>query len=310
MKPTSFFLTIFLLFVPNLLCAQDGGTRDADASSKTLLKVMSFNIWVGGGKSEEQTLRIIKESGADLIGVQEATKNGANAVERFAKELGWHSYASSASQTILSRFPIVAVSRNKTGVKIQIDDRRYVWMFNVHLAYCPYEPYQLNGIEYCGAGLLATAEEAVASAWKTRKEQVEETLADIDDVRKEGFSIFLTGDFNEPSCLDWTERAAQAGQCKMPVVWPCTKAFQEKGGMKDAYRTRYPDEVARPGHTWTTCPAKKEVHDRIDFVFFQGDAVCLEDIRILGDQSSLSDVGYDAYPSDHRAVLGTFSIRK
>ncbi|MDR1384926.1 MAG: endonuclease/exonuclease/phosphatase family protein, partial [Planctomycetaceae bacterium] len=262
------------------------------------LKVLSFNIWGGGGKSAEETANVIKQTGADIVGIQEPSKNGVNTAEKIAADRKWYSHGGH----IISRYPIVKAASNGRGCKIQIGDNRFVWMFNVHLMYCPYEPYQLNGIEYCGAPLLNTAEEAVASAWKTRGKVVEETISDIKDAQKEGYPIFLTGDFNEPSCLDWTEKAVKAGICKIPVVWPSTKAFMEKAEMKDSYRIKYPDETAHKGHTWTTLPAKREVLDRIDFVFFHGNGVKPADVQIVGENSDLSDIKFEKYPSDHRAV--------
>jgi hypothetical protein len=95
---------------------------------------------------------------------------------------------------------------------------KYVWMFNQHLNHCPYEPYMLNGIEYCGSGTLNTEEEAIASAWGARKNDVELTISEILKAQEEQIPIFLTDDFNEPSWLDWTERATTAGLCKIPVA--------------------------------------------------------------------------------------------
>jgi len=275
------------------------------------LKVMSFNIWVGGGKSIDATARVFLDSNADIIGVQEATRDDMNMVSRIADSIGWYSYAHERSTTILSKYPIVDTSQNKYGVKIAIDEQHYIWMFNMHLIHCPYEPYQLNGIEYCGAPMIETEEEAVESAKASRGKAVENSISDIMEAKKEGYPIFLTGDFNEPSCLDWTERGVEAGLCKIKVAWPSTKAYMEKAGMKDSYRIIYPDEVRNPGHTWTTLPetsAYDEVLDRIDFVFFSGDNIELINSQILGENSSLSDIKFDNYPSDHRAVISTFSL--
>lgn len=286
--------------------------KNQQATTSVELKVMSFNIWVGGGKSIDATGKVFAESKADIIGVQESTHNGKNIAVQLADSLGWHSYVYAESPTIISKYPIVDTSANKHGVKIKIDEMHFVWMFNVHLMYCPYEPYQLNGIEYCGAPILQTAEEAIASAITTRSKDVDSNIADILEVRKEGFPIFLTGDFNEPSCLDWTAKAVEAGLCKTVVEWPSTKSFLNKGGMKDSYRILYPDEVKSPGHTWTPLPeatAYKEVLDRIDFVLFSGEKIELKNSIIVGEESSKSDMGFKDYPSDHRAVMSTFILK-
>jgi endonuclease/exonuclease/phosphatase family metal-dependent hydrolase len=291
-----------VVLIPQVLTAQE------QQQNTQQLKVMSFNIWVGGGKSVEETARVIRETSVDIVGIQESSKNGNNMAEKIANEMNWHSYTSS-NCTIISRYPVVQISTNRKGCKIQIDENRFVWMFNIHLIHCPYEPYQLNGIPYCNAPLLNTAEEAIESAWKSRKKDVEATVSDIKEAQKDNCPIFLTGDFNEPSCLDWTEKAAKAGICKIPVAWLATKTFMEKADMKDSYRVKYPDEVTHKGHTWTTLPAKREVFDRIDFLFFHGSKTEVVDVQVVGEKSNLTDIGFDHYPSDHRAVLGTFLLQ-
>jgi endonuclease/exonuclease/phosphatase family metal-dependent hydrolase len=275
---------------------------------KTEVKVMSFNIWMGGGASVGKTAEVMANSGADMIGVQESLSGKVNMAVHIADSLGWYSYAKGSgkeSETILSRYAIVDTSSVGYGVKIQLDERHYVWMFNVHLFHWPYQPYQLNGVEYGGAHTLDTAEEAVASADEARKAQVTTVIADIKSVRDEGYPIFLTGDFNEPSFLDWTDRAAKAGLCKLPVRWPATKAFAEQAGLIDSYRTLYPDEVANPAHTWTSRPSEREVPDRIDFILFKGGVKPVKS-EIIGEEGSLSDIQFADYPSDHRAVITTF----
>lgn len=298
------FVTIFLFVI--LGCSKKPTTTAIE------LKVMSFNIWVGGGKSIKATGEVFAKCGADIIGVQESTRDGKNIAAYLADSLGWYSYEQTESATIVSKYPIVDTSPNKQGVKIKIDEDHFVWMFNVHLHYCPYEPYQLNGIEYCGGPILQTAEEAIASASKSRSDEVESNVSDILKVREEGYPIFVTGDFNEPSFLDWTPKAVEAGLCKISVEWPATKTFQEKGKMKDSYRTFYPDEVTNPGYTWTLLPeteAYTEILDRIDFVLYSGDKIQLSNSVILGEISSKTDIGFENFPSDHRAVLTSFILK-
>jgi endonuclease/exonuclease/phosphatase family metal-dependent hydrolase len=285
------------------------------ASAETELRVLSFNIWIGGGNSIPETLEVIKKTGADIVGIQESFKHGKNTALAFAGELGWSAHNDKArkggSTTIISRFPIVALSKNKIGAKLKLGENRFVWMFDIHLPPNPYEPYLLYGMEKEGYGpTLKTAKQAIASAWKTRGPQVELTIADILEAQKEGWPVFLVGDFNEPSCQDWTARAVQSGHCVIPVKWPVTQAFIEKAGMFDSYRVKFPDEVTQRGITWTPRPGKRERHDRIDFVFYSGECVSVKNVQVIGEKSGLSDIGFEKYPSDHRAVLATFEIAK
>jgi endonuclease/exonuclease/phosphatase family metal-dependent hydrolase len=274
------------------------------------LRVMTFNIWMGGGTSLAETAKVIHESRADIVGIQESTPDNIhNRAVEIADSLGLYSYWNGGSTTILSRYAIVDTSAAGYGVKIQFDKKHFVWMFNVHLFYCPYQPYQLGDIAYCGAPALNTPEEAEASAWETRGENVLEIIGDIKTAQKEGFPVLLTGDFNEPSCLDWTERAVQAKLCSHVVQWPSTKAFMEQANMLDSYRTIYPDELAKPGHTWTPYPSNdyQEILDRIDFVLYWGNVKPVKS-EIAGEDSELSDIRFKNYPSDHRAVVSAFKF--
>ncbi len=272
---------------------------------------MSFNIWMGGGSSIEKTAETIVKSNAHIVGIQEAMRKNSNTAIAIADSLGWYSYQSNQSATIISKYPIVKTSDSGKGVKIKVEENQFVWIFNVHLHYCPYEPYQLNGIEYCEGPLLSTASEAIMSAWRTRGDEVTCVIEEIKEVQNENCPIFLTGDFNEPSWLDWTENAAKMNLCKMKVEWPATKNFSLQANMKDSYRTFYPSEVENPGHTWTTLPETEkyqEVPDRIDFVFYWGNNVYLKHSQIVGESVKFSDIVIENYPSDHRAVLSTFHI--
>ncbi|MDR1594664.1 MAG: endonuclease/exonuclease/phosphatase family protein [Prevotellaceae bacterium] len=280
-----------------------------DMQAADTVRVMSFNIWVGGGRSIDRTVAVVRESGADIVGIQEETKNAASII---AKSLGWttvHTYKSLLGKgcAIISKYPVVDSTESKFGVKLQTGKDKYVWMFNQHLNHCPYEPYRLKGIEYCGFGRLHTAEEAIASAWNARKADVELTVAEIRKVQAENIPVFLTGDFNEPSYLDWTKRATEAGLCQLPVAWPATRTLHEQTGLKDSYRTVYPDEVANTGYTWTPVPeVENEIFDRIDFVLYWG-ATVVKSV-IIGEKTPESDVVISDYPSDHRAVLSVFTI--
>lgn len=190
-------------------------------------------------------------------------------------------------------------------VKIQVGKDKFCWMFNCHLYYIPYQPYQLNGIPYGDYPFIDTEEEAIRFANEARREEVTRYQKDIQQVMKEGYPVFLTGDFNEPSFLDWTQRAADAGIHKIKVEWPATKAFSEIG-MNDSYRTIHPDEVSTPGYTWTPVPSEQEILDRLDFVLYSGCKVT--DSFITGESETTSDVVVSPYPSDHRMVTSCFNF--
>jgi endonuclease/exonuclease/phosphatase family metal-dependent hydrolase len=284
------------------------------------MRVMSFNIWVGGDAGKlplTQTLKVIEAAKADAVGLQEKMGNRANGArpdqgKKLAEMLGWHYFDQDPGQStaVLSRYPIVTNSAGKWGVKVRLPSGKETWVFNVHLAHAPYQPYQLLKIPYADAPFISSAEEAVTEAKKARGGQVERLLVDLKPAVASGLPVFVTGDFNEPSHLDWTERAAKAGKAPRAVKYPTTLAVIG-AGLRDAFRTKFPDEVERPGWTWTplTRPDDpKDRHDRIDFVLFGGTEMKVMDCQIIGEAKPAADVVVEPYPSDHRAVVATFEI--
>lgn len=268
------------------------------------LKIMSFNTWtVDDTQSGRRAIvDIVKTSGADIVGFQELSH-----AEEIAASLGWHLHPN-GDKPIMSRYPIAAGSPGGLGARIELPCGARAWVFNVHLPAYPYQPYDLRD------GKLSMNEAAVVAAANTaRGSQVTALLNDIAaaGALTSGEMAFVTGDFNEPSHHDWTEAAA--GRTDRPydlkVEWPASKRVID-AGFKDALRTVRPDEVNDCAYTWTPRPGSSEVHDRIDFVYFAGSAVTPVSVRNIGPVGSNpnTDIEYEGYPSDHRAVLAAFTF--
>ena len=296
------------------------------AAAETTLKVMTFNIWGAGvneGKGIEETVAAIKAAGADVVGLQETrgepdpctptdcVAKGESRAKALAEALGWNWHDQSGdspalwSNAVISRFPITGTSPGDLGVKLDVEGRA-VWHFNIHLDDEPYQPYQIKGIEYGPAPFVKTAAEAEDWAARTRGPAIDLLLAEVAAV--EG-PVFVTGDFNEPSALDWTPAAVAAGQQPLAVNWPATARILG-AGFTDAYRVAHPDPVARPAYTWTpkwtTEEDPTDKHDRIDFVLVRG--VTVTDAAIVGEGGPRSDITVTPWPSDHRAVVATVTL--
>jgi endonuclease/exonuclease/phosphatase family metal-dependent hydrolase len=192
------------------------------------------------------------------------------------------------------------VSRYGATIYLTVNDPIYV--ANVHLTPYPYEPYELRD------GKIGP-DEAVAQARYTRFPQIQPVLERLDEPLQRGSPVVLMGDFNEPSHLDWTADAAAAGlHLGMEVDWPTSQEIM-RHGFQDAYRAVHPDEVARPGPTWTTLQGDpNEVHDRIDMIYVAGADVDIVDAYTVGLRNAPpTDVSVAGYPSDHRAVVATMT---
>lgn len=282
------------------------------------LRVMSYNLWSGGdsgGQPLEQSAAVIRAARADIVGLQEthglpATEPRPDNGRKLAEMLGWHYFDQGGRKGIISRFPIETNTPQKQGVTIRLPNGVRVFMFNAHFFHAPYQPYQLAGIPYAGGAFLKTEAELIEAAEKARGHEVSLMLSELQVALMSGLPVFLTGDFNEPSHIDWNTTAAAAGKVPLKVNFPATRRLMG-AGLADAYRERFPNVVTHRGNTWTPLKADDdpgERHDRIDFVLFGGEGVRVTDCEIVGEKASHADIVVHPYPSDHRAVVATFRI--
>ena len=303
------FLFIGFTFEPFLL-----STAYAQSTEKSL-RVMSYNIHRGGvvflKQPLSQTAKVIQTAKADIVGVQETRSPKGDTLVDLAKLLGWNHDEGSG---IVTRYEIVESLKN--GVRVKLDSGRHAYVFNVHLSSHPYQPYQLleirpkwrkhtNNITF-----IKTEAEAIEWAKKARGAEIGKVLRQVKSLPDKDGPVFVVGDFNEPSHLDWTEAAAKAGRHPIKVAYPTSTEMAE-AGFSDSYRTIYPDEMKNPGITWS--PAyqvgdPRTHHDRIDFVYFKGKGLEVKEVKILGENKENADLMVSPYPSDHRAVVATFSL--
>jgi len=317
-----FYISMFLT-AANLVLTVPG------FADETHLTIMSFNAWGAGqnaGKTTVETIAVIRAAQADLIGLQEVRAEsvpcrseycppqGPSAAAEIATALGFHVYAQEKlndalwANAILSRYPILGASEHDLGVRVDVHGQE-IWLFNIHPTDYPYQPYQLLGIEYGAAPFIHTAGEAVRYASRTRGSALQLLQQDLATVSPAALTI-ITGDFNEPSQLDWTDAAVAAGLQPLAVRWPLTRALKE-AGFVDAFRSAHPDVVAKPGFTWSPLIAADTLatdkpmdhRDRIDFIFVRGQSVVVNEAAVIGESSAVADIVVTPWPSDHRAVV-------
>ncbi|MDC0077480.1 endonuclease/exonuclease/phosphatase family protein [Deltaproteobacteria bacterium] len=307
------------------------------------LRILSYNIYWGGHQKDlEETIEVIRKSGADLVGIQEnVNREYEDQTPKIAKALGFsyvrHAvldaleefgakgnklrarWTQQAGQSTLSRHPITAQSPGGSGIQVELPSVEKVWMFNTHLWHYPYAPYQLMNVGYYQGDSIdpdtPEAElQAINSARIAHETEINKVLWDIKSILSSGEPVFLTGDFNEPSHLDWTTESALAGLHPLKVSFPTSKQVTE-AGLKDAFRELFPDPVTVPGFTWpagnypeTPDSSVADPEDRIDFIYFTGEKVQVKNVQRLGEAADSSDISFANYPSDHRAVLATFEL--
>jgi endonuclease/exonuclease/phosphatase family metal-dependent hydrolase len=304
------FLLSFYIGSPLHLRAED-----------STLRVMSYNIHRGGvvflKQPLSQTANAILLAKADIVGIQETRSPRGDTLEDLAKLLGWNYDEGSC---IVTRYEIVEHFKGgkdyKGGIKVKLASDKHAYIFNLHLPSHPYQPYQLLGIRpkwhkhTNNITFIKTEAETIEWAKKARGAEIRKLLRQIKSIPDKEAPVFVVGDFNEPSHLDWTEAAAKAGRHPIKVEYP-TSTEMAKAGFSDSYRTIFPDEMKNPGITWS--PAYKvgdprTHHDRIDFVYFKGKGLEVKEVKILGENEENADIVVTPYPSDHRAVVASFKI--
>jgi endonuclease/exonuclease/phosphatase family metal-dependent hydrolase len=281
------------------------------------LSVMTFNIFYGGDELDlvtgdfcevpdgcdatfEAVVATVRSSGADVVGLQEAERN----TRRLAEELGWYY---NERNHLISRFPLIdPPGADGVYAFVEVTPGRVVAVANMHLTSDPYGPYAVRD--------GASAEEVIELERSVRLPDIQQLIEALPELERQGIPLFVTGDFNSPSHLDWTAAAADARpEVPYALSWPVAETLGA-AGLRDSYREVHPDPVAQPGFTWTpggpeSAPDGQEVFDRIDWVLASGE-VTTEASRIVGEADGPDvDVPMTPYPSDHRAVVSTFKVQ-
>ncbi|OAA58148.1 exonuclease III [Cordyceps fumosorosea ARSEF 2679] len=283
----------------------------ADAPMVDQLKVTTMNIWVGGAfvhNSHYKQVSYLASTNADVIGLQETVKPG-DAGTRLAKALGYYHH-DKGDKAILSRYPIVeALEANGAadGVHIQLDgEDSEIIFYTAHLGYDPYGPY-----DFCFSNM--TAEQVTGrEAESGRTGQIMDISAGIAQLMPDAdrVPVFLTGDFNAPSQLDWTE-ATRDAHCGVGYYeWPTSK-YPLAAGLKDTFRELHPDPAQDPADTWSPLhPASQEPPDRIDFMYYGGNGVKpLESFpNVVGTPKFEPDQWENEWPTDHKSFESLYQL--
>lgn len=315
--------------------------------------VMTFNILQGGNSANEvgstsplfqqprhdEIVAAILESGAGIVAIQE--DNGGNAIlaRLQAADASWRRRGS-----IYARYTIEAVSPQITSSavsRVWINDSQSVVIHNAH-----WWPGQGYGPFVAQTRLVNTGSvdeayvQANSGVYGTPNRNPNDSLSLVQGALNLGEPVFVVGDFNEPSHLDWTENYASNGGAdrmvsnpdpdnplNLAVEWAGSKQLAD-AGLRDAYRVIFPDEIANPGNTWTppydnNTPGRRDyddqVLDRIDRIEYAGYGVTATAAAVMGENPNATEHGgmseltpemifSGPWPSDHRAVVATFDI--
>jgi len=283
------FLAALLLALAPTACRSP-----APASEATEFSVLAWNIWHGGREDGEivgpqRVIEVIRESGADLVAMQETYGSG----ELISAGLGFHFHPRGTNVSIHSRFPITAdVSVFEefkcVGAVVELPTGDPLAFVSIWL------PYDAE-IWEVGTRDGKTREQLLAACASSASD-LEQILVQLEQkLAASGFAgvpVVIAGDFNSMFHLDYTE--AERDQYDYVIDWPTSRVITARG-FRDAYRALHPRVNRALDRTWTPrFPEQQE--DRIDFVYDT-----LEDRHVV--EARVIDEHPAGYPSDHAALL-------
>jgi endonuclease/exonuclease/phosphatase family metal-dependent hydrolase len=281
----------------------DGGTAGEHRPGSTPLRIMSFNIeWGGVHVRFASVADAIRAAGAEIVGVQEPEGNLA----RLAADLGWHY---NLRNHVISKYPLIdPAEAGGKYVLVEILPGRVVAVANVHLPSSP------SGAAWIRAG--RSRDEIIAMERQVRLPVIRPFLDPLPGLARQGFPVFLSGDFNAPSHEDWTEETVGTFPHRdFAIAWPVTRAAAA-AGLRDSFRDIHQNPVEHPGFTWWAGrpaipdynPSDPTRQTRIDFLWYGGAATPIAS-HLVGESGAPEvRVSVAPWPSDHRAVLSEFEV--
>jgi len=203
------------------------------------LDVLVFNIEYGGNASTDKVMRSLD---ADIIGVLESY----NRLPEIAEKMGYPYY--NVGLQLLSKYPIHEPSgAGGLYALVEVQPGYAVAFFNTHLDYVAYGPKLLS------SGM--PVQDVIASENEIRTSSMDILLPSLAETAEAGYPTFLTGDFNQPSSLDYTGETIGTREGVDKVVpWPVSEALFDID-FRDTFREVHPDPTTStpvvPWRRWT-----------------------------------------------------------
>lgn len=276
--------------------------RDEDPVVQDL-KMINLNMQRGGALVDMYHLKQyiwVQDQNVDVLTLQDTLGyHGA----RLATGLGWHHFQGD-DVAILSKYPIVqvyAATPFAAGVRIALEeDKSEIIVWTAHLTNQTYGPTS-------ACVNKTSVEEMMELEGESGRVAQMQEIMDMVKGHLEGAEstpVFLTGDFNSPSHLDWTEGNTHCGLGEVP--WPVTR-MPEDEGMVDVFRYLNPDPNKEPGGTRMVLEGDGE---RTDYVFYKGGRAVPTKAQVLVEAGEQWRPGKkrNRWWSDHKAVFAEFKM--
>ena len=289
-----------------LFLYQDSLVNAKTPPLKSDFSVMTWNIWHGGREDGEKVgpqkvIRVIKNSGADIIAMQETYGSG----ELISEALGFNFLPRGTNVSIMSRFPIIEDISvyhefKCVGAIIQLPDKKLLAFYSIWLPY--------NAEIWAVGTREGKSKEELLAACASSASDLEQILtlakAKLSESIYADIPIIIAGDFNSMSHLDYTENAVD--QYEYIIDWPTSKYITD-AGFTDSFREQHPIVNRKFGSTWSPRFPNQQ-QDRIDFIYYLNDSIksvnSVKYHRLLEFQSKPA-----TFPSDHAALVTSFIIK-
>lgn len=305
------------------------------------IRISTINLENGGAGREKEFGVLIAQN--DIVVVCEVkTHAGVNSGIAIAQNIGWHCSDTVNDCVVLSRWELE--SRIVPGGTINsplgkltamdlhavfVHAPRPVIVFPVHLNDEPYQPFNILGVKYkessdrnnipfieMPAGPIGDPQTLILHAKIARGAELSRVLEFANSIYAlNGIPQVIAGDFNEPSHLDWTRYALDAGVIPMEMQYPASIQMHD-ANFTDTFRAVHSDEVIYMGSTW---PASREkvmselvmwngqpisdersgtinryISARIDYIYCKGASAVSSERKLT--------------PSDHYAIESVISV--
>lgn len=305
-----------------LLMGLFGAVLKADDS----LRVLVWNTERGsnpyGPTGRERVLKVIRDSGADVVLWQESYKledSEETLGAWVSKQMGWTIWqGESPHLAVATRFGTVERHFHHPwhglGLRLKDEKEREFVAWSIWLDHRdPVQWASLADPRPTDAKLLAC--DTIGSD-RFKQAQVLLDSLDSNGLLDAQVPVLVGGDWNCSSHLDWTAEAAEVFPHRRPLPLLISR-LMGSAGFDDTFRTIHPDPAKHPGNTWTPRGTKREdgspnPPERIDRLYVKnalgrpGLQPVKTTVYPLNPADAQAPRTEAVFPSDHAAVLIEF----
>ncbi len=320
------------------------------------LRIFQFNIWNEANLISDGVNKIadvIAASDADIVAFSEVRNEDGDWHEkiiRMLKERGLTYYGQYGGGDVglISRYPVTKTEviadytdedrGSLIAYYIDLGDGQQIVVASAHLDYTQYALNMIRGyqggedgwdmIDSNGDGQPDPVTDVPKLLEYNSKSYKDKTInqfiafSQLDRIK--GIPVFLVGDFNDGSDLDWTEKTkGEFGHSGLVIPWPNSIRLRD-AAFVDAYREVYPDELKYPGLTWPSTAdvsffswvylsiahsgtpswtPKSDERDRIDYIYYRTEKYMPTAAYLVGPSEYIKKNEVSANPGDDRFLL-------